>query len=95
MKWTLSWPHCAFGVLQHCRSKQLGNAHQTDTIHLHYLVIHLYARDTKDSNYKERFSKHFHIELCSAVSIVVKVKKYSSLNAAGNKTNLKMPGKQT
>ena len=55
----LNWPHCAFGVLQDCRSKQLGDTHQTDTIHLHYLVIHLYARDTEDSNDKGEDFKAF------------------------------------
>lgn len=55
----LNWPHCAFGVLQDCCSKQLGDTHQTDTIHLHYLVIHLYARDTEDSNYKGEVFKAF------------------------------------
>ena len=47
--------HCAFGVLQNCSCKQLGDANQTDTIHLHYLVIHLYPRQTEDRDYKKNF----------------------------------------
>lgn len=47
-KGTLDWPHCALGILQHCSSKQLSDTHQADTIHLHNLVIHLYAGDNED-----------------------------------------------
>lgn len=57
-RWPVGWPDCAFGILQYCSCKQLCDSHQTDTIHLHYLVIHLYARGTEDSH--EIFSKHFH-----------------------------------
>jgi len=41
------WPHGAFGVLQDRGSKQLRDAHQTDAVDLHDLVVHLDPGDKK------------------------------------------------